>query len=320
MSRLDFIQHVDCSRNKTAVIPLRPGLFGEPDRKPRWEKRCGRQPCLWKITKRDRTCGNEKSSEITDSSVVSFPDFTAWLVSAQLPRNLTKIAPAVPWETSPIISDMSRTSIGDTPGLTLDVSSKAGDWICRRAMNIQKRARSFPSVRSALRRELKQWSLLVIRVLILNNWGVRCHRHSVRLTEHPEWATLRSSVANLKLLNVAFINRDCFLKTKVAADAECSNRMRPCSIPLWALIEGLGGRTYVIFHVVYRRCRTKAAVRGRLISSNLWNMHRRRRLHVGRYTVHHVRCNAPLRVNVTYRLPNVSKIQITRHSSSNDPS
>jgi len=111
MSRLDFIHHVDCSRNKTAVIPLRPCLESLIENR---EKRCGRQPCLWKITRRGRTCGNEKSSEITDSSVVSFLGFTAWPVSAQLPRNLTKIARDVPRERSPIISDTSRTSIGYT--------------------------------------------------------------------------------------------------------------------------------------------------------------------------------------------------------------
>jgi hypothetical protein len=40
---------------------------------------------LWKIMRQGRTCGNEKSSEITDSSVISFLGFTAWSVSAQLP-------------------------------------------------------------------------------------------------------------------------------------------------------------------------------------------------------------------------------------------
>lgn len=63
MFRLDFIQPVDCSKNKTAVIPVRPGVFGKPDRKPKREKRSGKRSCLWKITRRGGTCGSEKSSD-----------------------------------------------------------------------------------------------------------------------------------------------------------------------------------------------------------------------------------------------------------------
>lgn len=59
---LDFIQPIDCPRNKTAVVIflVHPGVFGKPDRKPRRENRSGKQSHLWKITRRDRTCGNDK--------------------------------------------------------------------------------------------------------------------------------------------------------------------------------------------------------------------------------------------------------------------
>jgi len=177
MSRLDFIQHVDCSRNKTAVIPLRPGLFGEPDRKPRREKRCGRQPLEDHETRQDLREREIKWDNWFECYFVSgfYGVVSLGTTSAAILQKCTR---TVSRERSPIISDTSRTSIGDTSGLLFDVSLRVRDWICRRAMNIQKRARSFPLARSAFRRKLKQRSL-AIQVLILNNWAVRYRRHSV---------------------------------------------------------------------------------------------------------------------------------------------
>lgn len=43
-------------------------------------------------------------------------------------------------------------------------------------------------------------------------------------------------------------------------------------------------------------------------------------VYMSRYAVLYVTCSAPLQANAMYWLPDVSKIQITRHSSSNDPS
>lgn len=78
-----------------------------------------------------------------------------------------------PTERNPIISETSKTSRGDSSFTWRTVLSKAGDWICRCAMNIQWNAQvSFYAVHSSLivsEPAVEMQLLLVIRVLTLNN-------------------------------------------------------------------------------------------------------------------------------------------------------
>ena len=83
---------------------------------------------------------------------------------------------------------------------------------------------------------------------------------------------------------------------------------------------GIGGEERVIFHVAStivvgpKEPFERGLLRG---SSKICITDG---VYMSRYVVCYVTCSTPLQANAMYWLPDVSKIQITRHSSSNDPS